>query len=90
MQLIRGDKVMRDGRGNWWDVEKPAADLDSFPSIKDWSRVSEAHRAERERLEAILPRFDRYTTEHDAPGAKVIQGTAKKRKNRSKTGVPGA
>jgi arylsulfatase A-like enzyme len=88
MQLIRGNKVMRDGRGNWWDVERPAADLDSFASIKDWSQVSAAHRAERERLEVILPRFDRYGTEHDAPGAMSTNKKPKKSRNRSKTGAP--
>ena len=88
MQLIRGNKVMRDGRGNWWDVERPAADLDSFASIKDWSQVSAAHRAERERLEVILPRFDRYGTEHDAPDAMSTNKKPKKSRNRSKTGAP--
>jgi arylsulfatase A-like enzyme len=56
-QIIRGTKVMRDGRGKWWDVEETPDDLISFAEIKDWDAVSSAHRAERDNLQAILPRF---------------------------------
>lgn len=58
---------MRDGKGKWWDVQSEPADLISFPQIKDWSAVSPQHRAERDKLNAILPRFDLHSTEHDAP-----------------------
>jgi arylsulfatase A-like enzyme len=56
-QLIRSHRVMRDGYGKWWDVSARPDDLISFPPITDWERVSAAHREERNRLEAILPRF---------------------------------
>ncbi|MEM1208822.1 MAG: sulfatase-like hydrolase/transferase [Planctomycetota bacterium] len=66
-QFIRGDLVLRDARGAWWDVSETPDDLDGYPRIEDWSQVSEAHRRERDALEAILPRFDLYDSEHDLP-----------------------
>ncbi|MFD2256644.1 sulfatase-like hydrolase/transferase [Luteolibacter algae] len=70
-QLIRGTKVMKDGYDKWFDVSKEPADLISFPEIKDWNSVGETHRAEREMLEKILPKFDVYEEAHDAPGVIV-------------------
>ncbi len=67
-QMIRGDKVLRDGNGKWYDVSEYPDDLISFPVIKDWSTVSAEHRAERDELEAILPRFDLHESEHNGPG----------------------
>ena len=64
-QLIRGDLVMKDGDEKWWDVSATPADLDKFPQIKDWQKVSQAHRDERKKLETVLPRFDTYQAEHD-------------------------
>ncbi|MEM6391443.1 MAG: sulfatase-like hydrolase/transferase [Planctomycetota bacterium] len=66
-QFIRGHHVLHDARGNWWDVSEVPADLDRFPKITDWDTVSEAHRAERDQLKAILPRFNNYDTERDLP-----------------------
>jgi len=66
-QLIRGHKVLRDGYGKWWDVETLPADHASYPEIKDWDKVSETHRAERDMLLKILPRMDLYETEYNAP-----------------------
>lgn len=60
-QVIRGSKVMRDGRGKWWDVENTPDDLISFPQINDWKAVSDEHRDERDKLLAVLPRFDQRT-----------------------------
>lgn len=57
-QVIRGKKVLRDGRGKWWDVENTPDDLISFAQIKDWQSVSGAHRDERTALLTALPRFD--------------------------------
>ncbi|GHC47768.1 sulfatase-like hydrolase/transferase [Roseibacillus persicicus] len=68
--LIRGRKVMKDGRGKWWDVENTPADLISFPQIKDWKALSPEHRAERKKLTGIIPRFDLHATQHDAPANK--------------------
>ena len=67
-QIIRGTKVLRDGRGKWWDVERTPDDLISFPEIDDWTMVSAAHRSERDKLEALLPRFDQRTHGKNAPG----------------------
>ncbi|WOO40667.1 sulfatase-like hydrolase/transferase [Rubellicoccus peritrichatus] len=64
-QLIRGDKVMLDGYGKWWDVSETPDDLISFAQITDWETASPEHRAERDRLSAILPDYDNYHTEHD-------------------------
>ncbi|MDU0355000.1 sulfatase-like hydrolase/transferase [Paraglaciecola aquimarina] len=64
-QLIRGKLVMKDGADKWWDVSVQPDDLTSFPMIKDWSKVSQAHRDERDKLKAVLPRFDNYELEHD-------------------------
>ncbi|MGJ8640052.1 MAG: sulfatase-like hydrolase/transferase [Opitutaceae bacterium] len=68
-QLMRGQYVMKDGFGKWWDVsgERPD-DLLSYDQIKDWSSMLEVHREERERLERAVEPFDLYTSERDAPG----------------------
>lgn len=67
-QLIRGKNVLKDGRGKWWDVSEYPNDLISFPQIGDWKNISERHIEERERLLRILPEFDLYESEHEAPG----------------------
>lgn len=67
MQLIRGKYVLKDGRGTWYDVSKTPSDLISFPVIKDWNKVSEAHKMEKKKLESILPHFNLHKTDHDAP-----------------------
>ncbi|MGL6314324.1 sulfatase-like hydrolase/transferase [Vibrio sp. WXL103] len=64
-QMIRGDKVMKDGDDKWWDVSSSPTDLISFNEIKDWSKVSEQHRQERDKLLLVLPHFDTYQQEHD-------------------------
>lgn len=69
-QLIRGAKVLRDGNGTWWDVSQNPKDLISFPKITDWEKVSPEHRKERDLLNTILPKYDVYATEHDAPKGK--------------------
>ncbi|MBB6429550.1 sulfatase-like hydrolase/transferase [Algisphaera agarilytica] len=68
-QILRGELVLIDGAGDWYDVSQTPDDLDDFPKITDWSKVSEAHRAERDELLAILPRFDLHATERNAPNA---------------------
>lgn len=67
-QLIRGKHVLKDGKGNWWNVDGTPDDLISFDQIKDWGSVMETHRAERKELMEILPKFDLYFDEHEAPG----------------------
>ncbi|MGJ8691622.1 MAG: sulfatase-like hydrolase/transferase [Thalassotalea sp.] len=65
LQLIRGKKVLKDGNEKWWDVTNKPSDLISFNEITDWSKVSPAHRQERDKLNDILPAFDLYESEHD-------------------------
>jgi len=67
-QFIRGKYVLKDGAGKWWDVSKPQQDLTSFKEIRNWNNVQEVHRAEYEKLLEILPKYDLYYTEHEAPG----------------------
>lgn len=70
-QLIRGRHVMRDGNARWWDVSEEPDDLIDFHPIKDWRATSPAHRAERTRLESVLPGYDNYATEHDPPAGSL-------------------
>lgn len=87
-QIIRGTKVMRDGRGKWWDVDQTPDDLIGFPQINDWKSVSDAHRTERERLLAVLPKFNQKSHGKHAPGSGIendssnkTQGTGKQTKS---------
>ena len=83
-QLIRGTKVLRDGTGKWWNVSSTPNDLISFDEITDWNAVSEQHRHECTTLEAILPRFDLWENEHDAPGVVVPEHLQKRGKTPKK------
>ena len=83
-QIIRGTRVMRDGRGKWWDVSTNPTDLISFPEINDWSTVSASHRSERDKLLAILPRFDQQTHGKNAPQA-TTNGSAEPRESKTWT-----
>ncbi|MGB7325463.1 MAG: sulfatase-like hydrolase/transferase [Rubripirellula sp.] len=85
-QIIRGELVLKDGKGRWWDVSVKPADLISFPQIQDWNQVSEAHRAERDKLLTALPQFDLYESEHDAPGVKLPVTTVGAKPNNKKKG----
>ena len=82
-QIIRGDLVMKDGNDKWWDVSAEPADLISYPEITDWEGVSQAHRAERDKLKTVLPEFDLYGSEPDAPGVtlppKPVKGKTQKK-----------
>jgi hypothetical protein len=82
-QIIRGDLVMKDGNDKWWDVSEEPDDLISFNEIKDWENVSQAHRSERDKLKQVLPEFDLFATEPDAPGHDVPARPAKT-KNKTK------
>jgi len=68
-QLIRNDKVMRDGFGEWFDVRNTPSDFDSFTRIEDVpnGEDKDALLKEKERLDAILPQFDLYQEESEAP-----------------------
>jgi len=78
-QLVRGKKVLKDGRDKWWDVNDNAADLISFAEIQDWGAVSELHRKEREALLKVLPKYDLYFKEYNQPGV-TAQSTQKRPK----------
>lgn len=67
-QLVRGEHVLKDGRDKWWDAASYPADLISFAEIKEWSSVAEGYRAESKKLMKLLPQFDRYYDEYNAPG----------------------
>jgi len=67
-QLVRGRRVLKDGRDKWWDVSENPSDLTSYPEIKKWNSVLEIHREEREKLLEVLPEFDLYFDEYNAPG----------------------
>jgi hypothetical protein len=58
---------MRDAHRKWWDVSANPENLISFPEIKIWKTQPASHRAERDALSAILPRFGTHATAHDAP-----------------------
>lgn len=75
-QMIRGDLVMRDGLGKWYDVSKTPSDLISFPEIKDWNSVSDAHRKQRDELTQTLKQYDLWETAHEGPGG-VFTGASK-------------
>lgn len=64
-QLTRGHYVMKDGNDKWWDVASTPSDLTNFKEIKDWSKVSIAHRKERDLLNSLIPQFNNYGDAHD-------------------------
>lgn len=68
LQLIRGDRVLRDGYGIWYDVTEDPADLISYRVIEDWANEPAELRKQKADLEALLPQFDLYNTERNGPG----------------------
>lgn len=66
--MARGEYVLKDRRDKWWDVFTDPVDLTSYPEIEDWTTVLEIHRKERTMLQEILPKFDLYFDEYNAPG----------------------
>ena len=66
--IVQGKLVMKDGRDKWWDVSETPADLISFPQITDWTTVSEAHRAERDKLLETIKPYDIHKTAQHSPG----------------------
>lgn len=67
-QLARGKNVLRDGRHKWWDVTEEPDDLTSYPEITDRDSASDRRRSEQDTLLTVMPRFDLYDSEHEAPG----------------------
>ena len=68
-QMIRNDKVLKDGRGVWYDVNKRPGDYDSFTKLDDLpeGEYKNTLLAEKERLEPLLAQYDLYNTETEAP-----------------------
>ncbi|MEM0964958.1 MAG: sulfatase-like hydrolase/transferase [Verrucomicrobiota bacterium] len=68
-QMIRSDKVMRDGYGSWYDVNKPASDYDTFTKLDELphGEYKDVLIDEKERLEPILAKFDLYDVDSEAP-----------------------
>ncbi|MDF1737875.1 MAG: sulfatase-like hydrolase/transferase [Verrucomicrobiales bacterium] len=77
-QLIRGRRVMKDGFDKWWNVSEVPDDLISFPQIEDWQSVSQEHRNERNLFRKVLPEYDLWAEEHDAPGTPPAETAGKK------------
>jgi arylsulfatase A-like enzyme len=58
-QLVRGQHLMRDGDGNWWDASHTPADLDSFTLIKNPETLNGDRKTEWNSLKQVLARFAR-------------------------------
>ncbi len=71
-QLIRGNKLLRDGYGKWFDVSGEPNDLISFPEIKSWKGVGEDFIKERDMLEEKLEEYNLYDTERNGPGGTSV------------------
>ncbi|MBX2825394.1 MAG: sulfatase-like hydrolase/transferase [Gammaproteobacteria bacterium] len=68
-QMIRNTKVMRDGRGVWYDVNKRPGDYHSFTPLDQVpaGEYKEALLLEKAKLEPLLAQFDLYDTDSEAP-----------------------
>lgn len=58
-QMARGEHLLRDGNGDWYDVRKSPANLDNFPKIEDFDSLSEVQAKEKKMIETVLARFAR-------------------------------
>lgn len=58
-QLIRGQHLMRDGDGNWWDASTTPIDLDSFAPVKKPDALTGEQKTEKQSLDKILARYAR-------------------------------
>ncbi|MGY6649694.1 sulfatase-like hydrolase/transferase [Wenyingzhuangia sp. IMCC45574] len=67
LQIIRGEKVLKDGLNKWYDVRKYPSDLISFPEIKDWSTVDKELLKERDYLNGLLPDFNKFDEAKHGP-----------------------
>lgn len=68
-QMIRNDKVLRDGRGIWYDAKRRPGDYDSFTRLDDLpnGEYKDTLLAEKGKLEPLLAQFDLYNTDSEAP-----------------------
>ncbi len=58
-QIIRSENLLRDGKGDWWDVSETPSDLDSFPRITDLEMLPEKQKKEKAMMEKVMQRFAR-------------------------------
>jgi hypothetical protein len=67
--MIRNDKVLRDGRGIWYDARKRTDDYDTFTRLDDLpnGEYKDTLLAEKKNLEPLLATFDLYNTDSEAP-----------------------
>ena len=68
-QMIRNNKVMRDGHGHWYDVSKGSEDYDSYPKIDALpnGEYKDGLLAEKAKLEKELLQYDLYDIDSEAP-----------------------
>lgn len=71
-QMIRGERLLRDGYGKWFDVTNEPADLISYPEITDWSKMSAEFIAERDELVKKLDGYNLYDTKRNGPGGTSV------------------
>jgi arylsulfatase A-like enzyme len=68
-QMLRNDKVLRDGRGVWYDARKRPDDYDTFTRVDDLpaGEYKDMLLAEKKKLAPLLAQFDLYNTDSEAP-----------------------
>ncbi|ADE53650.1 sulfatase-like hydrolase/transferase [Coraliomargarita akajimensis] len=68
-QMIRNGKVMRDGYGTWYDVNKRAGDYDKFTKLESLpnGEYKDTLLAEKAKLEPQLAKYDLYNVDSEAP-----------------------
>jgi len=84
-QLVRGHYVLKDGGDKWWDLTNKPQDLTSYEPITNWANQSGAMKGEKDSLIKVLPGYDLYYDEYNAPGiTKIPNGRPKySRKNKA-------
>ena len=80
-QLVRGKHLLKDGNDKWWDLTNNPKDLTSYKEISNWESVTEVEQQERNKLIKVLPQYDLYYDEYNAPGI-TIEPTSRPRYGR--------
>ncbi len=68
-QMVRSDKVLRDGRGVWYDVNKRAGDYQSFTKLDDLPNGEYKNMllSEKAKLEPVVEQHNLYMVDSEAP-----------------------
>jgi len=82
-QLVRGFNVLKDGADKWWNVTNMPQDLTSFDAI-NWQGASTEQSKEKESLLKVLPGYDLYYDEYNAPGVNKDPGKRPKYSRKNK------